>query len=146
MPTVVEKALERLCVWVFFGVLFSLLPVIMDVMSNITRDGGATLEASIDHGELVLVTGALAALSLADLMNHLGDVGRLPIIALASVNFGLVAVCTGWYSTITTTVAHGRDLRGAFVADGSMLLLTVALLTGLCATVVVSIKESRCDS
>lgn len=146
MPTVVGRALERLCVWVFFGVLFALMPVIMDVMSDITRDGSASLEASIDHGELVLVTGALAAMSLAELINHLGDSRRWPVIALASVNFGLVAICTGWYSAITTTVADGRDFRGTFVAAGSLRLLAAALLAGLCATLVVSNKESRHDS
>lgn len=46
----VESIMVRACAWLFFGVLFAVLPVFMDVMAEVTRGGSAAWAGAVALG------------------------------------------------------------------------------------------------
>ena len=139
----IERVLIRVCTWLFFGVLLAVLPVIMDLMGEVTRGSAAHWRLAVDRGELLISTAAVAALAIA---NHLLAPVRKPRLGstlLACINLSLVVFCTAWYSHISGLVRDGLSYEGGWVATISARLFAGAVVAGLCSTVGLARLEGR---
>ena len=135
MTAQVESVLVKICVWLFFGVLFAVLPVLMDVLGEVTRGGRPEWSAAVDEGELLIAAAALSALSTADHFTQREATPRFWPTLLACAHVLLVVLCTAWYAHIGGLLRHGVAFDGGLVASGSARVFAGAAGIGLFSTV-----------
>ncbi len=85
----------------FFSVVIALLPIIYRTIKNSTELSWSNFEASIAHGELSLITAALCAAAIGDVMGTgrtlrftklICSAASISILTLAAFHFGDVAL------------------------------------------------------
>lgn len=126
---------ERLAQWYVFGVAASLLPLLVDALVRLDDGRPAGLNAVLGHGELLLVTGAIAFPAFG--MVVMSDVSRV-----LRGCFGGLAVLTeilvaSLYASINREV---RVSNPHSVAVQSVVLFLVMLAIG---TVCVAVARTE---
>lgn len=139
----VESIMVRACAWLFFGVLFAVLPVFMDVMAEVTRGGSGAWAGAIDRGELLIAAAAVSALSTADHVIRPQTIVRLWPTLLVSVQLTLVVYSTAWYAQIGGLLRDGLAFDRTTVAGGSAAVFAAAVALGLCSIAWVGGREIR---
>jgi hypothetical protein len=128
--------LEKLSRWLFFSVLFGVVPILASLLYQLSDKATQTygLAGLIGHGEVLLVTAALCASSAGELFG--GSTGRSiwKVIAGGSSTFLLLAT-TLYFSNISTSFAMASiqkkeaTIDAVAVANISTMLFLVSLFT-----------------
>jgi hypothetical protein len=135
----IDTVLPQLLQWFVFSVLVILLPIGVSVLAARTRNAHLDLFSSISDGELLLGSAAMTAAAVGEMVGSAftsgpknGSVlgGSLKVLLVGTSVF-LVALAMAWFGIISDTVHSGGSPNGAFVAEGSLIFLVLATLTGL---------------
>ena len=115
----------RLIRWLIFSVVVSLVPLLLAYASDQTRGGTPTLVSILSKGDLLLISTALAAAAIGDL---LPAAQAMPVRAMLAGGGCVVSVLFGssYYAAIVT----GSVARPDLVADYSVALFGMTLLSG----------------
>jgi len=143
VTTRLEFILVRVCGWLFFGVIFAVLPVFMDVVAEVTRGGSAAWASAVDRGELLIAAGAISALSTADHIVRPLVGARLWPTLLVCAQSSFVICTTVWYAQIGGLLRDGLPYDETAVAGGSAMVFAIAIAMALCSIVWIAGREVR---
>jgi hypothetical protein len=89
--------IDRVLVWLLFGVVFGLLPLIAVGLGDALTEGGFHLESVLAEGELFIISAVLCAAALGELLASAfrGGPSRLALVAGFSclLTFAVNTVC-----------------------------------------------------
>ena len=130
-----KARIERLVKWILFSVIISLLPLVADGVNRISQGrsgiGQSVLTEVLAHGELLLVSAAIAADAVGDLIGSGPEFKMLKYLAggacLAIILFGSL-----WYAGIAANSHDGRLLNNGMIARWSASILGLTVLTSGC--------------
>jgi len=83
--------LHSLLKWLFFSVALSIVPLLAGAIITATRGGTASIENSLKHGELLIITVSLCATAVGELI---GARKKLPIGHTVSGGGALIILLT----------------------------------------------------
>ena len=102
----------KLARWLIFTVVFSLIPLVVDFVSEIARTNGALEAANFGrHGELYLLASAMCAVGLGEIIG-VSQNWSLPKIMAGGGAAVIIALATALY-TISASDAAQALVRGA---------------------------------
>jgi hypothetical protein len=118
--------IERLLRWFIFSVAIALMPLLFRLFDALSRGGGVQLPALLAHGELLLVTSAITAAGLGEVIGvrRLDEGQNLGGLGFVFMGGGCVItlMLSSWYFALVTTndglllSVVARSSVGVFVA------------------------------
>jgi hypothetical protein len=118
----------KIVIWFVFTVLVSLVPFVMVALNMWSDDKAVQLVALWPHGELLLVSTALAANAVGDLIPTRSFATRTKIVAAGSC-IVLLIVAALWYAMIQ---GH-PEFKLEKISEGSITLFVFTLIaSGSC--------------
>jgi hypothetical protein len=126
---------ERLVKWIVFSVVISLLPLAADWANRISQGRSGisedVLAEVLAHGELLLISAAIAADAVGDLIGSRPEFKMLKYLAggacLAIILFGSL-----WYADIAANFRDGLALDHVMIAKWSTWILGLTVFTSGC--------------
>jgi hypothetical protein len=143
--------------WFFFSVVISLVPFLVLGLHQLMLAPTGTFSFSFSslwpEGELLLISTAIAADSIAEVVGSAADSstkmafgGLTCVVLLASAMWYSDIQGTIWYNETYSTVAllspNIPKPDRNFISEGSMALLAITLVMGLCCLVVAGERTS----
>ncbi len=116
--------MSRITKWLLFGVVCSLLPILFKVITYVTRGQNIELTILVEHGELFLISTAIAATGLGELVTE-GPKPTTGVILTAFSSFALTAVSAYWFSDLNN--AAQVDLNN--IVNASVTIFLVSLIS-----------------
>ena len=125
---------QRVSVWLFFGVVLTLLPLILDWLRRLDSDRPHGLVAICANGELLLISAVIAGGAIGELV--LTNIDRrwlsFKIWGVGST-IVMLAVEAGWYSDVASRVGTTTAAKASTVAYGSMIAFVLTVVaSGAC--------------
>lgn len=125
---------EKLVRWLVFGVVFALLPLFFNYLKAYGR--GATISPAdlSAHGELLLISAAIAAAAVGELLAS----GRRYQIAKIIAGGGsvlLLAVASLWFADISTLAPATPLVNYARVSNASFVVFGLTVVSSACCVV-----------
>jgi hypothetical protein len=127
--------------WLIFEVLIALVPLAFNWFGAVLRDGDSTASAVLGRGELLLVSTAIVAASLGELMNkglneHLRGTKQM----LVGVGIILIIAATWLYSEAAVTPGEVPLADVGPVVTMSCVIAAVASILSASCLVVAEVK------
>jgi hypothetical protein len=124
---------EKLLKWVIFSVLIALVPIGITFLNQTSEDGApawlVVAKRVLSHGELLLISAAIAADAVGDLIGAGKESLTLKILSGGACVL-IILSASLWYSNIAAMVHSGHPPRTDIVAVGSLWVLAGTVLTG----------------
>jgi hypothetical protein len=131
---------KKLAKWMFFEVVFALLPLLFSLASALVHKQGWDFYGALGRGELVLVAAAIIAASVGDLVKN-GLAGPLPGTKLSLIGTGMALVAAaGWFYSEAAPTAGRSELEIAVIVSVSALIGTAAFFLSLFCLVVAEVR------
>ncbi len=131
---------ERLIRWFVFSVLVALLPFVWNWISLVTQEKAATLETMFCRGELFLVSCALCAAALGELIGTGRKFAEFKLL----VGFGCLSVLmlnSLWFSQVSFQVLSATKYDTMFVTEGSLMAFMFTVLVACGALLLVEAER-----
>lgn len=130
---------QRLTRWLIFGVILSILPLIINVLLAATRDSVTpALQIICSRGELLLVCAGIAGAGIGEVVARGTNVQE--ILKIIAVGGCVIVLFVGliWYASIVTYVESARTINLNVVTDGSLAIFGA---TFICAGGCIALSE-----
>jgi uncharacterized membrane protein len=123
---------QRLLKWVFFSVLIALIPIGITFLNELTEDNAPAWlvigKRVLAHGELLLISAAIAADAVGDLIGAGKQYLTLKISSGGACMLIILSAAL-WYANIAAMLQAGRNPNIDLVAMGSLLVLAGTVAT-----------------
>lgn len=119
-----KRMAEKLTRWFIFGVVVSLLPFALAYLNLWASKKPAKIEDLLSRGELLLVSTAIGAAAIGELLG-VKDTHALGKIIVGGCSFVAVLMQMAWYAC---TSDASRGLDGQYVARSSLVFFAVTLV------------------
>lgn len=127
-------ARQRLALWLLFGVILALLPLVLDWLRLIDEGAPHGLASVCADGELLLISAVIAGGSAGELI--LADIDQRWVmrqIWCGGSTLFMLAIEAGWYSDIAAKASGGQAVPEATVMQGSLVAFVLTVLaSGSC--------------
>ena len=128
--------MERLSVWLLFGVLFSLLPLGLDWARRIDDQKPHGLVQLCQNGELLLIAAVIAGGALGELFISRAAGLRIARVWAAGSALLLLAGDASWYSDVSIKLASNAPPDPHSIAYGSLASFGLTILaSGACLAI-----------
>lgn len=127
--------------WSLFGVVFAVLPIIFNLAHALTRRDDISFAALLSHGELLLVSVAVAAASVGELFGARREAFRRTRMILVAASMILICLASGWFADIAAGIRAGEDLDDQLIAIGSLVMFIFATISGACCVLVAELSR-----
>jgi hypothetical protein len=119
---------QKLIRWGIFSVIIALLPVFFNLLTVGSRGGSLSLRQVASHGELLLISTAIAAASVGDLI---ASGSKLPMAKILAGGGCIVGLFLGslWYADISAAQAANVVLNPAWINNGSAIVFALTLVS-----------------
>ena len=145
--SVVQQAFDRnevllkLGKWLFFEIVFALVPLLFNWLTGELRNRDGGLDAVLGRGELLLVSVAIVAAALGDLVNR-GMNTRLRGTKQTLLGVGCFVICASTWLYSQVAILPGIDSGipvGKIVAI-SLIVAPTAMLLSLASSIVAEVR------
>lgn len=124
---------RRLLKWILFSVVISLLPLVADFWNRLmhvdTSNSVVLIIEVLGHGGLLLISGAIAADAIGDLIGSGPEFITLKYVS-GGACLAVVLLSSLMYASIAATT---QPVRGDIVARWSWIILVTTIATAGCA-------------
>lgn len=127
-----EKPLaQKLTTWLIFGVTIALTPFALEFLKLIDRQKDVSLAAVLGSGQLLLVSAAIAAGALGELvLVEVPPRRRLAkLISIGGCTLSLI-LSSLWFGDISAAIQEGKPPDPDTVSTGSIILFICTLISG----------------
>jgi hypothetical protein len=123
------QIIHKLTKWVFFNILIALLPVFLNLLGLLTRGKAPSISLLFSHGELLLLSSAISAAAIGELIASSRNYIVLKLISAGS-NLIILYLSAYWYADIvniynSSTLSASPDV----IASGSIIMFTFTIIT-----------------
>ena len=133
----------KLATWMGFGVLVALVPFLITYLFLLGQGGKVGLPEIFGNGQMLLVSGAIAAGALGEAIPGGEQGGRLLIKCGAIAGCILsIFVSAGWFGSISSAASNRRPDT---VANLSLILFGIAFVCSLTCIVIAAIRVSATE-
>lgn len=136
LSRVSKRTKQRLVLWFFFGVLSALAPFAFHWMVATESDHALGIQALVSHGELLLISSAIAALGMGDVLLHIHPRFRMPAYVVAGCSLVVVLLSSSYYGAVVT---GARPSAGLF----STILFALSLGVGAASIIAADRAKGR---
>lgn len=122
--------MTRITKWLLFGVMCSLLPILIQIIQLLTRGQEIELIKILGHGQLFLISTAIAATGIGELVSEKpkGDIGKI-ISGFSSIV--MILVSSIWFADVASASIAGETIDTEAIKNGSLWVFLVAVITTL---------------
>jgi hypothetical protein len=121
----------RLLRWILFSVFVSLIPLLLHwvVLLGQEKPLSGVWTAVLAHGELLLISTAIAADAIGDMVASglRNEVGK--VLAGGGCVLSLLFAAL-WYATNATMMDMGQPVKAQIMAEGSVAIFVMTVLAG----------------
>ncbi|MGW2541991.1 hypothetical protein ACWC5I_14250 [Kitasatospora sp. NPDC001574] len=133
-----EAALGKVLHWLFFGVLFAVLPILAGLLINVSRTGHYGFWSLAGKGDLYIVTAGLAAAATGQILTKKTARKTLLSNFLAFSNIFIACLASVMYANVST---GGGSLDEHAVGLYSLGFFAVTFITAGSSALVVELEE-----
>lgn len=131
-----KNRIRRILKWFLFSVLIALAPLAADGLNRLSQISGTISLKPITvgilgHGELLLISAALAADTIGDLIAS-GEQFKTLKLVTGGASAIIILLASIWYADIAGILLGGRALDFTTVAYGSSIILAATVLASGC--------------
>jgi hypothetical protein len=121
-----KDGVVKLTQWLIFNVCIALTPILINYLKVASvKDGHFEIDMLFAHGELLLISVAIAAEAIGGLMVSKSD-KKLRKLLAGGASIMLLILASFWFADIVTEV---EPLDVSFVASTSLIVFAVTLFT-----------------
>jgi hypothetical protein len=131
------RMLDRLINWLMFSAGLALLPIMFNALSTVTRSENTSLGTLVQNGELLLVTGALAATALGEILQ--ADDPRTSRSIVGGSALFILALASYYFADISIGRRLDEQLDVVVIQNISLVLYSFSVLVGASA---IAIREA----
>jgi hypothetical protein len=139
-----DPVVEKLTVWVIFGVIVTLTPFIFSILQSVGGKHGFSVNTILGTGQLLLVSVAITAAAFGELVViNVSESQRLfRTLAMGSAVI-VVIVSSLWFGGISSSIDEGKPPDPAIISLGSILVYVWALISSAwCLSLAASNKST----
>jgi hypothetical protein len=140
-----DPVVEKLAIWLIFGVIVSLLPFLFSVLTSIGSKSSFIYSQILGGGQLLLVAVAISAGAFGDLIFiDVPKLQRMPkVLAIGSCVVEIL-VASAWFGIVAESDSTKTPLDPVTISLWSILVFAWALLSsGSCLSIATRCKEVR---
>ena len=112
--------MDKLLKWLIFSVVIALLPIIFYSLQLLTRGLSPTLELVTSKGELLLISTAMAAGALGELITSQSDKKIFKIIA-GGGSVIILLICSLYYADVASCILTNQAIQAEVVSRISII-------------------------
>ncbi|MEV6167649.1 hypothetical protein AB0L99_05405 [Streptomyces sp. NPDC051954] len=136
-----EAALSKVLHWLFFGVIFAVMPIIAGLLINASRLGSLGFWSLIGRGELLIVTAGLAAAAAGQIFTKKSSRRHLMSSFLAFSNIVIACLSSIVYANISAGLQEGDEINDGFVGVLSLVFFGITLVTAGSSALIVELED-----
>lgn len=136
-----EEALTKVAHWIFFGVVFSVMPILAELLGSGSRKGGPSFWDLIGRGELLIVTAGLAAAAAGQILTKRTGKRRFLANVLAFANITIACLASVMYANVTVGLTDGVKINQHAVGVNSLWFFVITFVTAGSSTLIVELEE-----
>lgn len=136
-----EAALSKVLHWLFFGVIFAVMPIIAGLLINASRLGSLGFWSLIGRGELLIVTAGLAAAAAGQIFTKKSSRRHLMSSFLAFSNIVIACLSSIVYANISAGLQEGDKVNEGFVGVLSLVFFGITLVTAGSSALIVELED-----
>jgi hypothetical protein len=141
-----NPVIERLTVWVIFGVIVTLTPFIFSFLQSVGGKHGLSFDSILGSGQLLLVGVAIAAGAFGELIviDVTGDQRLFRTLAIGSCSI-VIIVSSLWFGGISAAIAEKAAPDPQVISIGSVLVYVWALISSAWCLSLAASNESTIE-
>ncbi|HUF08553.1 MAG TPA: hypothetical protein VMO47_04475, partial [Rhodothermales bacterium] len=116
--------------FVVYGVVVALLPIAIKCIHMVMYGESLSLPSILSNGELLLVTVALTAGGIGEVVSSGNKLGATKLLAAGGCVIILV-LSAAWFGQISASLTNGVAFDRSIVASGSLIIFVVAFAASL---------------
>ncbi len=133
-----QRTTHRLTRWAIFSVAVALLPLVFHALQLATRGKPVSVAAVTAHGELLLISVALAAAAIGDLLGSRNWTHSLSKLVSSGFCMLMLLLASFYYADICACRMGGQPIEDAVISKVSILSY---LFTLICSASCVALSE-----
>jgi hypothetical protein len=136
-----EEALSKVMHWLFFGVIFAVMPILAGMLINASRGEGIGFWNLIGRGELLIVTAGLAAAAAGQILTKKTPRRRLVANVLAFGNIVIACLTSIVFANISSGLQDGDQIDQHAVGLQSLWFFGITFITAGSSALIVELEE-----
>ena len=120
--------IAKLTRWLIFSVVVALLPLVVNLLSLATRGRTPSFSLVSSHGELLLVSAAIAAGGIGELFGSSANYRTRKITAGGGCVI-VFFISSFWFADLSSTAAMGITINTHVVSSGSLILFLLTVVS-----------------
>ncbi|MET7414029.1 hypothetical protein ACWD7B_20950 [Streptomyces rubiginosohelvolus] len=135
-----EEALGKVIHWLFFGVIFAIMPILAGMLINVSRGEGVGFWELIGRGELLIVTAGLAAAAAGQILTKKTPSRKLTANLLAFGNIVIACLTSIVFANISSGFQSGDQIDQHAVGIQSLWFFGITFLTAGSSALIVELE------
>lgn len=131
---------QKLIRWFIFSVAVALLPLIFHALQLITRGKSASLSAVTSHGELLIVSVALAAAAIGNIIGNKNMTLSIPKLLSAGFCMLMLLLSSFYYADISACRISGQPIEDNVIACVSLISYIFTFICSACCIVLSEVE------
>lgn len=111
-----------------FSVFIALLPLLFNGLAAFGRQSAVTLSTMLGRGELLLISGAIAAAAIGEIIAS-GEDHKVRKLFAGGGCVLVLALTSLWFADISTAYKAGTLIDEGVVAIGSLIIFLATIIT-----------------
>jgi hypothetical protein len=131
----------KLLKWIFFEIIFALLPLVFDWADGAIHGKGTSLAKVLGRGELLLVSVAIMAAAIGDLVKG-GLNSRIRSLKVSLVGFGMILAtgATWLYAEVAVAPCESSGIAMRVTVIASICVASAAILSSVGCLIAAEVK------
>ncbi|MFF7789942.1 hypothetical protein [Streptomyces sp. NPDC007991] len=136
-----EEALSKVMHWLFFGVIFAVMPILAGMLINGSRGKGLGFWDLIGRGELLIVTAGLAAAAAGQILTKRTPRRKLIANVLAFGNIVIACLTSIVFANISSGLQDSDQIDQHAVGIQSLWFFGITFITAGSSALIVELEE-----
>ena len=132
--------IDKIAKWIFFGVILSLAPLIVDGLNLLSHHQAGTPSvglpgAVIERGELLLIVAGIAGAALGELFGKKAPRHPVANKVVGGSALFIMFIAAMWYANVAWSAHSGEKYDHRFVVGNSLWLLAATIVVTVACVV-----------
>lgn len=136
-----SRIVHKLIRWTIFSVAVALLPLVFHALQLTTRGKAVSVTAVTSHGELLLISVALAAAAIGDLLGNRNWTLSIPKLVASGFCMLMLLLSSFYYADISACRMSGQLIEDGVIATVSVLSYAFTLVCSGCCVALAEVNQ-----
>jgi hypothetical protein len=131
---------ERVVRWLIFSVIIALLPLAFNYLRIFIRGTIPSLILLLSHGELLLVSAAIAATAIGELVAS-GEERKIAKYVAGGGCVSILFLASALFAEISSAIYSGASISSELVSSSSTLMFGFTVISSISCIVLAELSE-----